>query len=157
MRRRHGMTNSVISSERKLIGLITNNAMTKSKTTTPKHASPSISHDELMVKMFRDDPEWAAVSLSEVLKDGTQEEFLRTLGHITSAFGGMSGVARTTKLNARSLYRTLSERGNPRLDTIIAILDAVGMRISVTPKTAKEKSIKSPVKGSTRGRAVARV
>ena len=131
--------------------------MTKRKPKTAKHYPPSISHDELMVKMFREDAEWAAVYLSEVLKDGTQEEFLRAMRQITSAFGGIPGVARATKLNVRTLYRTLSEHGNPELDTIISLLDAMGMRLSVASKTAKAKSIKSPVKVSARGRAVARV
>ena len=86
------------SPARKLIGLITNNAMTKRKPTTAKHYPSSISHDELMVKMFREDPEWAAVYLSEVLKDGTQEEFLRAIRQITSAFGGIPGVAMRSTL-----------------------------------------------------------
>lgn len=40
-------------------------------------------------------------------------------------------LADKTKLSRETLYRTLSERGNPRLDTLTAILAAYGMHLSV--------------------------
>jgi probable addiction module antidote protein len=46
---------------------------------------------------------------------------------------GMAELARRTGLNRETLYRTLSENGNPRLDTLGAILGAFGLRLTVQP------------------------
>ena len=93
--------------------------------------------------MFREDPELAAEYLNQVLADGDRKELLLAMRYLASAFGGVAGVAAATKLNARTLYRTLSAAGNPELDTFTALLKAMGMRITVAP-------IKSPAKPSLR-------
>ena len=43
----------------------------------------------------------------------------------------MSVLAERTGLSRETLYRTLSKNGNPRLDTLTAILGALGLRLSV--------------------------
>ena len=52
---------------------------------------------------------------------------------VADAVGGMAALAEKTGLSRETLYRTLSEKGNPRLDTLIAILAAFGLRLSVQP------------------------
>jgi probable addiction module antidote protein len=119
--------------------------MTRTKPKTK--VLPYVSHEGSTVSMFRDDPALAAEYLNQVLEDGTREEFLLAMRYLATAFGGVPGVARATKLNARSLYRTLSARGNPELDTFMSLLKLMGMRIAVAP-------LKSPVKARTRRRPV---
>jgi len=115
--------------------------MAKTKTPARKHP-PSVPHEEVTIQMFRDDPEFATEYLNQVLADGTQEELLLAMRYLSQAFGGMPGVARATKLNPRTLYRTLSKHGNPELNTFTALLKAMGMRITVAPM----KSTKAPVR-----------
>jgi probable addiction module antidote protein len=45
----------------------------------------------------------------------------------------MTALADKTGLSRETLYRTLSERGNPRLDTLAVILAAFGLRLTVQP------------------------
>jgi len=45
----------------------------------------------------------------------------------------MAALADKTGLSRETLYRTLSERGNPRLDTLATILAAFGLRLTVQP------------------------
>lgn len=45
----------------------------------------------------------------------------------------MQEVAHQADLNAHTLYRTLSEKGNPELKTLSAILKAMGMRLAIQP------------------------
>ncbi len=52
---------------------------------------------------------------------------------IVDAVGGMTALADKTGLSRETLYRTLSERGNPRLDTLAVILAAFGLRLTVQP------------------------
>lgn len=69
--------------------------------------------------------------LSEALRDGGYGAFplaLRTVADVL----GMTELATRTGLSRESLYRTLSEKGNPRLDTLAAILGAFGLRLAVT-------------------------
>ncbi len=62
--------------------------------------------------------------------------------HIASALGdvarskGMSEVARKSGLGRQALYTALSENGNPTLETLMAVLDALGLQLSVQPKKA---------------------
>ena len=78
------------------------------------------------------DPELAAMYLQESLQEGNMGEFKQALKHVADArLGGMAALSKTTRLNRESLYRALSEKGNPRLDTLTKVLSAVGLRIGV--------------------------
>lgn len=91
------------------------------------------SHDEAMAELFRDDPAAAAATLDAILADGDQGELLVTLRQMTKAFGGVPSVARSADLNPTQLYRTLSEKGNPELRSLSAVLRSMGLRLAVLP------------------------
>jgi probable addiction module antidote protein len=86
-----------------------------------------------VIESFRRDPELAAAYLNQVLADGDQAEVLVALKRLTLAVGGLPRVAAASGLNATSLYRALSRRGNPELRSLIAILRAMGFRLAVEP------------------------
>ena len=90
-------------------------------------------HEEATVEMFRRDPELAAEYLNSVLVDGDETDLMLALRSLSKAFGGVQEIARQAEVNAHTLYRTLSEQGNPELKTLSAILKAMGMRLAVQP------------------------
>ena len=94
---------------------------------------PYISHDDATIASFRDDPQFAAEYLNAVLEDGEQQELLLALRRMAEAFGGVPKLAQTANLNATTLYRTLSPRGNPELKSLRVLLKAMGMRLAVQP------------------------
>ena len=96
-------------------------------------ALPYRTHEEATIASFRDDPEFAAGYLNAVLEDGDQQELLLALRRMAEAFGGVPKLAQTANLNATSLYRTLSPRGNPELKSLRVLLKAMGMRLAVQP------------------------
>ena len=57
--------------------------------------------------------------------------------HIAHAIGvvarsrGMSALAEKTGLSRQALYKALDERGNPSLDTLLKVFNALGLRLSV--------------------------
>lgn len=57
--------------------------------------------------------------------------------HIASALGdvarskGMSEVAKNSGLGRQALYKALSEDGNPTLETLVAVLGALGLSLTV--------------------------
>ncbi|MEO5334570.1 MAG: putative addiction module antidote protein [Magnetococcus sp. YQC-5] len=94
---------------------------------------PSVSFDATSKAMLQD-PETAAMYLEECLSDGDIELFKLALKHVADAQGGMTGLAKATTLSREALYRSLSKKGNPRLDTLAKVLDVFGLRIGVSVK-----------------------
>ena len=83
------------------------------------------------------DPEYVRifldVALEEYEKDGDREAFLLALRDVVEAQGGIGKLAKETNLNRQNLYKALSEEGNPRLETVDAILHTLGFRLSIVP------------------------
>ena len=90
-------------------------------------------HEAATIEMFQRDPELAAEYLNSVIADGDESDLMLALRSLSKAFGGMQEVARETEVNAHTLYRTLSEQGNPELKTLSSILRAMGMHLAVEP------------------------
>jgi probable addiction module antidote protein len=93
----------------------------------------SRSHEAATVESFRKDPAFAAEYLNSILEDGDQEELMLALRRMSEAFGGVQKLAEEAELNANSLYRTLSPKGNPELKSLRAVLRAMGMQLTVRP------------------------
>lgn len=91
------------------------------------------SHEEASAEMFRRDPALAADYLNSVLEDGDETDLMLALRSLSMAFGGVQEVARQARINAHTLYRALSEKGNPGLKTLSAILRTMGVRLAVQP------------------------
>lgn len=104
-----------------------------SKMKTVRRSQPWRSHDEATVESFRKDPHFATQYLNSVLADGNQEELMVALRYIAQAFGGVPRLAARARLNATTLYRTLSPIGNPELRSVTSLLKAMGMRLAVEP------------------------
>jgi probable addiction module antidote protein len=99
--------------------------------TLKKKAPRDRSNDDAMAETFASDPAYAVELLNSILEDGDPSELLVALRQMSSAFGGVSAVAERAELNPTQLYRTLSEQGNPALNTLAAILKTMGLRLAV--------------------------
>jgi probable addiction module antidote protein len=92
----------------------------------------SVSHDAAMVRELREDPEFAAEYLKAALEDTDEPGVLLiALRHVAEARGGVAKVAKAAGIERESLYRALSQRGNPRLSTLVAVTKAMGLRLTV--------------------------
>ena len=74
-----------------------------------------------------------AAYLDAALEDGDPAVLLLALREVAKAKGGIAALAREADVSRESLYRTLSANGNPKLETLSALLEALGLRLSVTP------------------------
>jgi probable addiction module antidote protein len=63
------------------------------------------------------------------------ETLLDVIGAIARS-KGMAKIAGDIGVNRESLYQSLSREGNPSFATVANVLDALGYRIKVLPKTA---------------------
>jgi len=99
------------------------------------------SHDDVMAELFRDDPDFAAQYLNQLLQDGEPADLLVALRQIAQAQGGVRAIAQNAELNANQLYRTLSPQGNPELRSLCAVLKAIGLRLAVQPAPAQNAAV----------------
>jgi probable addiction module antidote protein len=92
-------------------------------------------------RLFKDlkDIEYASGYLTACLEEG-EDVFLLALRDVVQAHGGMSALARVTKLNRENLYDMLSRSGNPRLRSVTAILNQLGLELSFKPKSKRTKA-----------------
>ena len=81
------------------------------------------------------DPEEAAAYGEAVLELDDPAALLVALRQVAKAHG-MAEVARRADVGEKSLFRALSENGNPTISTLHKVLHAVGLRLSVTPEHA---------------------
>jgi probable addiction module antidote protein len=106
--------------------------MTTGKTTRTAASSAPFR----VAEHLRNEDEIAAY-LEAILEDGDPRAMPIALRTIADALGGLAPLAERTGLSRETLYRTLSEKGNPRYDTLTSILDAFGLRVSVAPRRGR--------------------
>ena len=82
------------------------------------------------------DSEEAAAYLNAALEDGSQEVFMLALRDVADA-KGISGLSKKSGLNRENMYRILSEKGNPQLGSLSAILESMGLKLAVEIKNSK--------------------
>jgi probable addiction module antidote protein len=92
--------------------------------------SKSASYDDLLMDMLKDE-ERALAYLNAALEEQDSRVFLIALRNVTQAQGGIAKVAERSGLNRESLYRALSKKGNPSVQTLAAVLGALGARLGV--------------------------
>jgi probable addiction module antidote protein len=79
-----------------------------------------------------DTPERIAAYIEAVLEDGDPVLISAAIGDVARA-RGMAQIAAESGRSCESLYRALSEKGNPQLDTLVSVLKAIGLRLGVQP------------------------
>lgn len=124
---------------------------------TYKAGSP---YNEWEIKQLRSNPDLGVEFLKLALESLNNPEerggSLLTLRSLAEAYGGLGAVAAKAGISRESLYRSLSPKGNPTLKTLVAVLNTMGLSLSVVPqqKKARKRPAKKPAK-SVRVRAAA--
>ena len=72
-------------------------------------------------------------ALEEYQNDGHTEALLLAMRNVAEAQGGLMQLAHKTHLNRESLYRTLSSKGNPKLQTLGLLLKGLGFKLNIQP------------------------
>jgi probable addiction module antidote protein len=88
------------------------------------------SYKEDLLKALTD-PVEAREYLNAALEDENPEVFLLALRDVVEANSTMSELARATNGNRESLSKTLSEKGNPQLNSVRSILNQIGFKLAV--------------------------
>lgn len=99
--------------------------------------------DDFVIERLRENPKFRTAYLNGILSDPDEDPrvVLTMLRHVVEAEGGMGMLARKTRLNRQSLYKTLSSRGNPEYTTVQRILRGLGYDLQIVP--IKKTSLRS--------------
>lgn len=88
-------------------------------------------HDETVIAMIRNDPEFAAeylrIAFEELDEEGGEAAFISALRHVVEARGGIEAIAKKTGISHETLRRSLSPDGNPTLKTMRQVVHATGL------------------------------
>jgi len=90
-------------------------------------------HEQLisLLKKKKEAKLYLQVAMEEYEEDGDAKAFMLALRNVVEAQGGVSHLAKKTKLNRQNLYRVLSNSGNPRLATLGQVIHALGFKLSI--------------------------
>ena len=101
----------------------------------------TITHKSYLKRVLAD-PLEAAAYLNAEIEEGDMFYLLKAIRNVAAANGGMSALAKATKMSRTSLYKTLSTKGNPELATLRNILAVYGIRLgcfAINPPQGRHK------------------
>ena len=79
----------------------------------------------------------AALYLQAAIEDDpTDVAFITQALGVVARSGNLSELARQIGVTREGLYKSLSEAGNPSFATVVKLLNALGLRLSVEPLAA---------------------
>ena len=81
---------------------------------------------------YLDTPEARAAYMTEALATEDASFIAEALGTVAKA-SGMSAVAREAGLSRENLYRSLSGATNTKLETVVRVLRALGVKLTAEP------------------------
>jgi probable addiction module antidote protein len=86
---------------------------------------------------FLKDQEDIDLYLEAAFETGDPKQITKALGNAARS-QGMINVADKTGLTREHLYTSLSENGNPTLQTLTTVIDTLGYQLAVIPKTNRQ-------------------
>ena len=82
-------------------------------------------------------PEAVAAYMSEIVATGNAELFQAAMNDVVRAHG-MGKVAAKADITREGAYKALRDGSKPRFETILKMLDALGMQFAIVPKAAAD-------------------
>jgi len=101
----------------------------------------SVDYNEYLYKRLKD-PAERQEYINAALEDGDPQILLAMLKDCVEAMGGITWLSRQTGLTRPTLYKMLSEDGNPKFDSLEKVLAAFDLRLGVVlVKRPKKKAL----------------
>lgn len=72
--------------------------------------------------------------LADAFESGN-ETYIKTALATVARARGMGEVAKDANVTRQALYKSLTEAGDPKLSTLLGVIKALGMKVSVHPAT----------------------
>lgn len=82
------------------------------------------------ISQYLDNNEIIAEYLTQVIEEGDMDELFSAIGNIAKA-KGITQISRDTGLGRESLYKTFKKGSKPRFDTVMKVLNSLGIQLKV--------------------------
>lgn len=82
------------------------------------------------VTEYLDSEEAIFAYIEAAFEDGDPALIKRALGDVARA-RGMTAIAKEAGITREALYKALSEKGDPKLSTLLGVVHALGIRLTV--------------------------
>ena len=79
---------------------------------------------------YLETPAHVAAYLKDAFEDGDATEIATALG-VVARSKGIAGIARDAGVTRDALYKALSPEGNPNLKTLLGVMSAMNLKLSV--------------------------
>ncbi|MGB6230112.1 MAG: addiction module antidote protein [Litorimonas sp.] len=90
-----------------------------------------VPHEQLVVGLLESSSaDDIALFLQEALETGDTKHFARCVGYAAKAVG-MTEMSERTGMKRPALYRLTDGRSKPRLDTILKVVEALGVKMKL--------------------------
>jgi len=86
---------------------------------------------------LKDDEEGQLYLLRDAMESGEAAYIAHAVGAVARSRGGLSQLERATGIKRQTLNKALSNKGNPTLETLIPILKALGLKLTVEQAPAE--------------------
>src|ERR1700722_4309060 len=97
------------------------------------------SYQDYLIDSLKD-PEEAAGYLNAALEGGDLKVFLLALRNVIQAKGGIAKIAALAHKSRTSLYKVLSDKGNPYLENTNDLLSTIGLHLQIAPLNKKSRA-----------------
>ncbi len=88
------------------------------------------------------DEQVAADFLTHALEEEDFETFLLSLKDVVRVHGNFSKIAKKVKLSRGTVYKALSDKGNPEFKTVLLVLQAIGVDLKFVKRKNHSLAIK---------------
>ncbi len=82
------------------------------------------------ISKYLDNNEIIAEYLTQVIEEGDMDELFNAIGNIAKA-KGITQISKDTGLGRESLYKTFKKGSKPRFDTVMKVLNSLGIQLKV--------------------------
>ena len=99
--------------------------------------------------VYLDSREAIGAYLEEAMKTNDPAFIAHALGQVARA-RGRAEIAKEAGLSRESLYKALSAGGNPEFGTVLKVMHALGLELSITPSKRRKavRRTKPPVRAA---------
>jgi len=94
------------------------------------------------VTEYLDSEEAIFAYIEAAFEDGDGELIKKALGDVARA-RGMTAMAKEAGVTREALYKALSDKGDPKLSTLLGVAKALGVRLTVAPADANSNDAKA--------------
>ncbi len=95
-----------------------------------KRKPKGVRHRDFLIESLRD-PVFAVEYLNNAIAEGEPEYFLKALRNLVAATDTVATIAKKARLSRMTVYRALSENGNPEFTSLFDILRALKIQLTV--------------------------